>query len=105
MENGNRALRVMETHLAKHDYFVDGRFTIADIALYAYTHLADQCGLRSRAVSGGARLARPRQGAAGLRADGLAAGDDRGRIAAAARNLEQAISVGRGWPLTAAGLR
>ena len=40
MENGNRALRVMETHLTKHDYFVAGRFTVADIALYAYTHVA-----------------------------------------------------------------
>jgi glutathione S-transferase len=30
----------METHLTKHDYFVAGRFTIADIALYAYTHVA-----------------------------------------------------------------
>ena len=43
MENGYRALGVMEMHLAKHDYFVDKRFTIADIALYAYTHLAHQC--------------------------------------------------------------
>ena len=43
MENGYRALGVMEMHLAKHNFFVDGRFTIADIALYAYTHLAEQC--------------------------------------------------------------
>ena len=43
MENGYRALGVMEMHLAKHDFFVDGRFTIADIAFYAYTHLAEQC--------------------------------------------------------------
>jgi glutathione S-transferase len=43
MENGYRALGVMEMHLVKHDFFVDGRFTIADIALYAYTHLAEQC--------------------------------------------------------------
>jgi glutathione S-transferase len=43
MENGYRALGVMEMHLSKHDYFVDSRFTIADIALYAYTHLAHQC--------------------------------------------------------------
>ena len=43
MENGYRALGVMEMHLAKHDYFVDKRFTIADIALYAYPHLAHQC--------------------------------------------------------------
>lgn len=43
MENGYRALSVMETHLTKHNFFVANRFTIADIALYAYTHVADQC--------------------------------------------------------------
>jgi glutathione S-transferase len=43
MENGYRALRVMETHLAKFDFFVAGHFTVADIALYAYTHVAEQC--------------------------------------------------------------
>lgn len=43
MENGYHALRVMEMHLSKHDYFVDQRLTIADIALYGYTHVADQC--------------------------------------------------------------
>jgi glutathione S-transferase len=42
MENGYRALRVMETHLSKHDFFVAGHFTVADIALYAYTHVAEQ---------------------------------------------------------------
>lgn len=43
MENGNRALRVMEMHLAKQPFFVADRFTIADIALYAYTHVAHRC--------------------------------------------------------------
>jgi glutathione S-transferase len=43
MENGYRALRVMESHLAKHDFFVAGHFTVADIALYGYTHVAEQC--------------------------------------------------------------
>jgi glutathione S-transferase len=43
MENGYRALGVMEMHLAGNRYFVAGRFTIADIALYAYTHVAEQC--------------------------------------------------------------
>ncbi|WP_374310181.1 glutathione S-transferase family protein [Dongia sp.] len=41
---GYRALDVMEDHLAKHDYFVAGRYTIADIALYAYTHVAHEGG-------------------------------------------------------------
>jgi glutathione S-transferase len=43
MERGYLALKVMENHLQGHDYFAAGRLTIADIALYAYTHLADQC--------------------------------------------------------------
>ena len=43
MEEGYRALRVMENHLKQHRYFAAGRYTIADIALYAYTHLAHQC--------------------------------------------------------------
>jgi glutathione S-transferase len=43
MENGHHALGVMEAHLKKHDYFVGSHFTIADIALYAYTHLAETC--------------------------------------------------------------
>ena len=41
-EPGYRALGVMEGHLANRDYFVGERFTIADIALYAYTHVADE---------------------------------------------------------------
>jgi glutathione S-transferase len=43
MEEGYRALKVMENHLKHHRYFAAGRYTIADIALYAYTHLAHQC--------------------------------------------------------------
>ncbi|MEJ2378840.1 MAG: glutathione S-transferase C-terminal domain-containing protein, partial [Pseudolabrys sp.] len=43
LENGYRALGVMEMHLIDHRYFIGGHFTIADIALYAYTHLAEQC--------------------------------------------------------------
>jgi glutathione S-transferase len=43
MEEGCRALGVMENHLQDHRYFAAGRYTIADIALYAYTHLAPTC--------------------------------------------------------------
>ncbi len=46
MENGYHALGVMEAHLAHRPFFVDGRYTIADIALYAYTHVAEQCDFR-----------------------------------------------------------
>ncbi len=38
LERGNQALAVMEKHLAQQDYFVESGFSIADIALYAYTH-------------------------------------------------------------------
>ena len=43
MERGYRALQVMDNHLKSHDYFAAGHLTVADIALYAYTHLAHQC--------------------------------------------------------------
>src|SRR5471030_355237 len=43
MENGYQALGVMEKHLATRDFFAADRYTIADIALYAYTHVAHEC--------------------------------------------------------------
>ena len=43
MERGYRALQVMDNHLRSHDFFAAGHLTVADIALYAYTHVADQC--------------------------------------------------------------
>ncbi|MDB5969258.1 MAG: glutathione S-transferase [Hydrocarboniphaga sp.] len=39
---GHAALAVMETALAKQAYLAGSTFSIADIALYAYTHVADQ---------------------------------------------------------------
>jgi glutathione S-transferase len=43
-ENGLRALGVMDAHLASRSFFVGDRYTIADIGLYAYTHVADEGG-------------------------------------------------------------
>jgi glutathione S-transferase len=37
---GNAALGVMQTHLARHDWFAGASYSIADIALYGYTHCA-----------------------------------------------------------------
>ena len=34
----------MERHLAAHAFFVGERYSIADVALYAYTHVADEGG-------------------------------------------------------------
>ncbi len=42
MERGYHALSVMENHLESHSYSVGERYTIADIALYAYTHVAEE---------------------------------------------------------------
>jgi glutathione S-transferase len=41
---GYLALDAMESHLAGHEFLVDERYSIADIALYAYTHVADEGG-------------------------------------------------------------
>src|SRR6201992_1445588 len=43
MERGYGALQVMEDHLKTHEFFAAGQLTVADIALYGYTHVADQC--------------------------------------------------------------
>ena len=43
MEKGYKAFAVMEKHLARNDFFAAGHYTIADIALYAYTHVAHEC--------------------------------------------------------------
>ena len=41
---GHEALAVMERHLRARRFFVDESYTIADIALYAYTHVAHEGG-------------------------------------------------------------
>ncbi|HTW74926.1 MAG TPA: glutathione S-transferase family protein [Steroidobacteraceae bacterium] len=41
-ERGRAALSLMDQHLATRQYFVGERYSIADIALYAYTHVAHQ---------------------------------------------------------------
>jgi glutathione S-transferase len=44
LEGGHRALAAMERHLDGREFFVGDSLTIADIALYAYTHVADEGG-------------------------------------------------------------
>ena len=41
---GNAVLGVMQTHLEKNNWFAGGRYSIADIALYAYTHCSGEGG-------------------------------------------------------------
>lgn len=41
---GYRALNVMEQHLSDHDFLANDAYSIADIALFAYTHVAHEGG-------------------------------------------------------------
>ena len=41
---GCEALSLMDSHLAGHDWFVGDSVSLADIALFAYTHVADEGG-------------------------------------------------------------
>ncbi len=43
-EAGRRALAAMDQHLRSRGYLVGDRLTLADLALYAYTHVADEGG-------------------------------------------------------------
>ena len=42
-DGGWAALKIMEYHLSKHDFFVN-EYSIADIALFAYTHVSHEGG-------------------------------------------------------------
>jgi glutathione S-transferase len=44
LEGGYRALEAMERHLGGREFFVGGGPTVADLALYAYTHVAHEGG-------------------------------------------------------------
>ena len=44
LTEGHDALRVLNAHLERREFLVGDGFTLADIALYAYTHVADQGG-------------------------------------------------------------
>ncbi len=44
MKKGYAALDVMERHLATHEWFAGGRYGLADISLYGYTHVAHEGG-------------------------------------------------------------
>ena len=48
LRGGNKALAAMERHLESRQFLVGERYTIADIALYAYTHVAPEGGFELR---------------------------------------------------------
>ncbi len=43
-KRGNRVLSVMDKALKDSSWLAGGRYSVADIALYAYTHVADEGG-------------------------------------------------------------
>ncbi|RKH62196.1 glutathione S-transferase family protein [Corallococcus interemptor] len=45
IQNGERALATLERHLGKHPFLVEERYTVADICLFAYVHLAPEAGV------------------------------------------------------------
>ena len=52
-EGAEAALRFLDEHLQNHEFLAADRYTVADIATYAYGHVADEAGLdlgRYRAV-------------------------------------------------------
>ena len=44
-EKGRAALAILDRHLQGTDWLAGGRYTIADVALYAYTHRAEEAGI------------------------------------------------------------
>ena len=52
LERGHQALAVLENHLAHHDFLAGTAWSIADIALYAYTHSAAEGGFDLSAYAG-----------------------------------------------------
>ncbi|RVA01596.1 glutathione binding-like protein, partial [Mesorhizobium sp. M7A.F.Ca.US.001.02.1.1] len=46
LERGNKALSVMNRHLENNAFFAGSALSVADIALYAYTHTAEQGGFQ-----------------------------------------------------------
>jgi glutathione S-transferase len=50
-KQGVRVLGTMEAHLGEREWLVEGSMTLADIALYAYTHVADEGGFSLDAYS------------------------------------------------------
>jgi glutathione S-transferase len=44
-QGADEVLRLLDEHLATREFFVGGRYTIADIAIYGYAHLAHEAGI------------------------------------------------------------
>ena len=69
MAAGNRALGALERHLERQQYLVGDWYSLADIALYGYTHVAPEGGFDLDPYPAGQCVARPRRLGAWSRAD------------------------------------
>lgn len=45
MEGARAAFNILNQQLARHDFLVGARFSLADIILYAYSHVAEEVGI------------------------------------------------------------
>ena len=43
-EGGEEVLALLDEHLARHEFLVGDRYSIADVAVYGYTHVAPEAG-------------------------------------------------------------
>ena len=50
-EGAVEVLQLLDDYLATREFFVGGRYTIADIAIYGYTHLAHEAGIEMEPYS------------------------------------------------------
>ena len=74
-ERGAQSLAVMERHLHGREFFVDGGYSLADIALFAYTHVAADGGFDLGAYPAvSAWIERVRATPGFVRMEGVAAG-------------------------------
>jgi len=51
-EAGEEVLSLLEAHLARQPFFAAGRYTVADIAMYGYVHVAHEAGYDMPAYPG-----------------------------------------------------
>ena len=104
LAGGEKALRVMQEQLARTPFFAGNAMSVADIALYAYTHEAGRGGFDLAAYPAVSAWLRRVEAEPGPCADGLAAGlGDSSRIAArsvcSALSLSVAAIPGTSFPL------
>ena len=64
---GEELLGILDDHLSGREFLVADRYTIADIAVYGYTHVAARSRIRPRPLARSPRLARSHRRAARLR--------------------------------------